>query len=101
MIKKSEWQRCHPLSRVRRATGLIFKRVAFADFDSDSDTSGCGGEDRFDMEQGEIDDSTDEVESIKEKEEDCTGYSYLMKERIQQLPLPHVLKLYLNYHRAL
>ncbi|XP_054154471.1 protein-L-isoaspartate O-methyltransferase domain-containing protein 1-like [Oppia nitens] len=97
----------YPLNRFRRATGLIFKRIALADFDSDSDTSSCDHDMAVTLVNEEKESSCDnkqnesENEIKKELEEDKGSYSYLMKQSIHELPLPLVLKSYLNYHRKL
>lgn len=87
-----------PLHRIRRATGLIFKRVALADFDSDSDTSSCEPEATVSVDKT---DESDEETDKRTSEDDLKVYYNLMKQNINALPLPHVLKHYLNYHRDL
>jgi len=92
----------YPLHRIRRATGLIFKRIALADFDSDSDTSNCDRELTNTMKSTEIKNEESEDESEKKPiEDDKESYSYLMRQKINELPLPFALKFYLNYHRNL
>jgi hypothetical protein len=49
----------------------------------------------------ESDEVSDEESEKKPIEEDKESYSYLMREKINALPLPFALKFYLNYHRNL
>ena len=92
----------HPLHRIRRATGLIFKRIALADFDSDSDTSSCDHEMANTLTKSETKPEETEEETIKTNvEEDKESYTYLMRQNINGLPLPSVLKSYLNFYRNL
>lgn len=91
----------HPLHRIRRATGLIFKRIALADFDSDSDTSSCDQEMANTSTNDESKDEEPGQESKVNAEEDRESYSYWMRHNISALPLPLVLKSYLNFYRNL
>ncbi|CAG2108118.1 unnamed protein product [Medioppia subpectinata] len=91
----------YPLNRIRRATGLIFKRIALADFDSDSSTSSCDHEMVSTVSSDETRADEREEEKKKVVEEDKESYSYLMRQSVNRLPLPLVLKSYLNFHRKL
>lgn len=73
----------------------MFKRLAMTEFDSDSDTS-CEQEMKSN-ENGE--DSEEEAAANVKPKEDDKGYTVLMRNKIDSLPLPQPLKLYLNYQR--
>lgn len=70
-----------------RSSSVIFKRVAFSDADSDE----------FD----EMDsDSGHEYSSRKREEKnDLFTYTYFLQQKINQLPLPQSLKVFLNFSR--
>ena len=91
----------HPLHRIRRATGLIFKRIALADLDSDSDTSSCDHEMANNLTKSETKPEEPEETIKTTAEEDKESYTYLMRQKINGLPLPSVLKFYLNFYRNL
>ena len=96
----------HPLHRIRRATGLIFKRIALADFDSDSDTSSCDQEmvntsATDETKNEEVDEQFNKKSAEEEAEAEVDSYTYWMRHNISDLPLPLVLKSYLNFYRKL
>lgn len=79
--RRSQTQR----NRHKRPTAVIWKRVAFNELVSDSDN----------------DESTrkPEDEDIKEEIVVDGSYTTFMKEKINKLPLPGTLKVFLNYNR--
>ena len=91
----------YPLNRIRRATGLIFKRIALANLDSDSDTSSCDHEMVSTVSNDDTKAEDPDEDKKRDVEEDRESYSYLMRQSINALPLPLVLKSYLNFHRNL
>ncbi|XP_015912421.1 protein-L-isoaspartate O-methyltransferase domain-containing protein 1 [Parasteatoda tepidariorum] len=70
-----------------RGSSVIFKRVAFSDPDSD--------------ELEEIDSDSDTNENLPRYDEKSylSRYTHFLKQKINQLPIPHPLKIYLNLSR--
>ncbi|KAF8781917.1 Protein-L-isoaspartate O-methyltransferase like protein [Argiope bruennichi] len=75
-----------PEYRQSRSSSVIFKRVAVSDIDSDD----------FD----EMDsDSGNDYFNIKQEDKNLFTYTYFLQEKINQLPLPHTLKVFLKFSR--
>lgn len=69
---------------------VIFKRIAYSDVDSDDF-------DEFESDSGKESFPKD-YEGTREKS-DLSCYTYHMKQKINLLPLPHPLKMFLNFSR--
>ncbi|XP_054710789.1 uncharacterized protein LOC129220397 [Uloborus diversus] len=70
-----------------RSTAVIFKRVAFSDVESDEFDDSDSGRDCFPPKEE------------SEEKSDLSGYTCLMRQKIARLPLPHALKVFLNFSR--
>ncbi|CAL1285755.1 unnamed protein product [Larinioides sclopetarius] len=69
-----------------QSSSVIFKRVAVSDIDSD------------DFDEMDSDSGTDYF-TIKQEEKNLFTYTYFLHEKINQLPLPHALKVFLKFSR--
>lgn len=77
----------HPLEyRQNRSSSVIFKRVAVSDIDSD------------DFDEMDSDSGTDYF-TVKQEDKNLFTYTYFLQEKINQLPLPHTLKVFLKFSR--
>ncbi|GFR29667.1 protein-L-isoaspartate O-methyltransferase domain-containing protein 1 [Trichonephila clavata] len=70
-----------------RSSSVIFKRVAFSDADSDE------------FDEMDSDSGHDYCSRKREEKSDLFTYTYFLHQKINQLPLPHSLKVFLNFSR--
>ncbi|GFU24648.1 protein-L-isoaspartate O-methyltransferase domain-containing protein 1 [Nephila pilipes] len=70
-----------------RSSSVIFKRVAFSDADSDE------------FDEMDSDSGHDYCSRKREEKNDLFTYTYFLQQKINQLPLPHCLKVFLNFSR--